>query len=87
MPLDRKSPSFDLEVLVGQTDTRLNELTLYRHDDPTREVAGELNRSVGTIEAHQANIKEKLHIRSGKDQMRFVIQWIKSRFGQSLTAE
>ncbi|OAJ55372.1 hypothetical protein A6V36_35260 [Paraburkholderia ginsengiterrae] len=60
---------------------------MFRHDDPTREVAGELSRSVGTIEAHQANIKEKLHIRSGEDLMRFVFQWIKSQLGQSLTAE
>ena len=73
--------------MVGQTDTRLNELTLYSHDNPTREVARELSRSVGTIGAHQANIKEKLHIRSGKDLMRFVFQWIKSQFGLSLTAE
>ncbi|WP_075643626.1 response regulator [Paraburkholderia ginsengiterrae] len=45
----------------------------------TREIAGKLNRSVKTIEAHQANIKEKLHIRSGKELMRFAIQWIESQ--------
>jgi two-component system, NarL family, response regulator FusR len=45
----------------------------------TREIAGELNRSVKTIEAHQANIKEKLNIRSGKELMRFAIQWIESQ--------
>ncbi|CAB3782227.1 response regulator [Paraburkholderia caffeinilytica] len=45
----------------------------------TREIAEKLNRSVKTIEAHQANIKEKLTIRNGKDLMRFAIQWIESR--------
>jgi two-component system, NarL family, response regulator FusR len=45
----------------------------------TREIAGKLNRSVKTIEAHQANIKEKLNIRSGKELMRFAIQWIESQ--------
>jgi len=45
----------------------------------TREIAAKLNRSVKTVEAHQANIKEKLHIRSGKDLMRFAIQWIESQ--------
>ncbi|WP_206995624.1 response regulator [Trinickia mobilis] len=45
----------------------------------TREIAEKLNRSVKTIEAHQANIKEKLHIRSGKELMRFAIQWIESQ--------
>ncbi|WP_244306056.1 response regulator [Paraburkholderia lacunae] len=45
----------------------------------TREIAEKLNRSVKTIEAHQANIKDKLHIRSGKELMRFAIQWIESQ--------
>lgn len=45
----------------------------------TREIAEKLNRSVKTVEAHQANIKEKLNIRSGKELMRFAIQWIESQ--------
>ncbi|WP_080745036.1 response regulator [Cupriavidus necator] len=45
----------------------------------TREIAGKLNRSIKTIEAHQANIKEKLDICNGKELMRFAIQWIESQ--------
>jgi two-component system, NarL family, response regulator FusR len=45
----------------------------------TREIAEKLNRSVKTIEAHRANIKEKLNIRNGKELMRFAIQWIDSQ--------
>nr|WP_311527648.1 response regulator transcription factor [uncultured Ralstonia sp.] len=45
----------------------------------TREIAEKLNRSVKTIEAHQANIKEKLNIRNGKELMRFAIQRIESQ--------
>ncbi|WP_081645115.1 response regulator transcription factor [Cupriavidus sp. GA3-3] len=45
----------------------------------TRQIAGKLNRSVKTIEAHQANIKEKLDIPNGKELMRFAIQWIESQ--------
>ncbi|SEA34728.1 response regulator [Paraburkholderia sartisoli] len=45
----------------------------------TREIAGKLNRSIKTIEAHRANIKEKLNIRNGKELMRFAIQWIESQ--------
>ncbi|MCP3722576.1 response regulator transcription factor [Paraburkholderia sp. CNPSo 3272] len=45
----------------------------------TRDIAEKLNRSVKTIEAHRANIKEKLNIRSGKELTRFAIQWIESQ--------
>lgn len=45
----------------------------------TREIAEKLSRSVKTIEAHQANIKEKLNIPNGKELMRFAIQWIESQ--------
>ncbi|WP_233885789.1 response regulator [Paraburkholderia flagellata] len=45
----------------------------------TREIAEKLNRSVKTIEAHQANMREKLNIRNGKDLTRFAIQWIESQ--------
>lgn len=45
----------------------------------TREIADKLSRSVKTIEAHQANIKEKLDIPNGKELMRFAIQWIESQ--------
>ncbi len=45
----------------------------------TREIAEKLNRSVKTIEAHQANAKKKLGIPNGKELMRFAIQWIASQ--------
>ncbi|MEX3950802.1 response regulator [Paraburkholderia sp. EG287B] len=45
----------------------------------TRDIAEKLSRSVKTIEAHQANIKEKLSIRSGKELTRFAIQWIENQ--------
>ncbi|CAG9181851.1 Oxygen regulatory protein NreC [Cupriavidus pinatubonensis] len=45
----------------------------------TREIARKLNRSIKTVEAHQANIKEKLDIHSGKALIRFAIQWIENQ--------
>lgn len=45
----------------------------------TRQIASKLSRSVKTVEAHQANIREKLNIPSGKELMRFAIQWIENQ--------
>lgn len=42
----------------------------------TREIAVKLNRSVKTIEAHRASLKEKLQLPSGKALERFAAQWL-----------
>lgn len=41
----------------------------------TRQISEKLNRSVKTIEAHRASLKEKLGLSSGTDLVRFAIQW------------
>lgn len=41
----------------------------------TRQIAEKLNRSVKTIEAHRAHLKEKLLLTSGKELDRFALQW------------
>lgn len=40
----------------------------------TREISERLNRSVKTIEAHRANIKEKLGLKTGQELLRYAIQ-------------
>lgn len=40
----------------------------------TRQIAERLCRSVKTIEAHRANIKQKLGLRKGQDLLRFAVQ-------------
>lgn len=40
----------------------------------TRQIAERLCRSVKTVEAHRANIKEKLGLKNGQDLLRFAVQ-------------
>jgi DNA-binding NarL/FixJ family response regulator len=42
----------------------------------TRQIAERLNRSVKTIEAHRANIKDKLNLPRATDLVRFAVQWL-----------
>jgi DNA-binding NarL/FixJ family response regulator len=41
----------------------------------TRQIAEKLNRSVKTIEAHRANLKDKLLLASGTELLSFAVRW------------
>jgi DNA-binding NarL/FixJ family response regulator len=42
----------------------------------TREISERLSRSVKTIEAHRANIKEKLGLKTGPELLRYAMQMV-----------
>lgn len=42
----------------------------------TRQIAEKLSRSIKTIEAHRASLKEKLKLESGRELERFAVQWL-----------
>lgn len=42
------------------------------------EIAEKLHRSIKTIEANRAQIKEKLNLKSNNDFLRFAVQWVAS---------
>jgi DNA-binding NarL/FixJ family response regulator len=44
----------------------------------TRQIAEKLNRSVKTVEAHRANLKDKLRLPNAPDLVRFAVQWLDS---------
>ncbi|MBS4096153.1 MAG: response regulator transcription factor [Sulfuricella sp.] len=44
----------------------------------TGEIARELKRSVKTIEAHRANIKDKLALKTAAELVRFAVQWVEN---------
>lgn len=41
----------------------------------TRQIAEQLHLSVKTVEVHRANIKEKLHLKTATDLVRYAVRW------------
>ncbi|MGR9037899.1 MAG: response regulator [Gammaproteobacteria bacterium] len=60
------------------TDREFEVLRLIGFGFGTRQIAEKLNRSIKTIEAHRANIKEKLGIKTGIKLIRFAALWVKA---------
>ena len=44
----------------------------------TRAISEELSVSVKTVDAHRANIKEKLHLSSGVELVRYAVRWVEN---------
>lgn len=61
------------------TDREFEVLRLIGFGLGTRNIAEKLNRSVKTIEAHRANIKEKLRLKTGIELVRFAAFWINEK--------
>lgn len=45
----------------------------------TRQISEKLNRSIKTIEAHRASLKDKLKLDSGSELARFAVRWLDGR--------
>lgn len=60
------------------SDKELEVLRLIGKGLRTSDIASELHRSVKTVEAHRANIKDKLSLKNATELVRFAVQWIES---------
>lgn len=60
------------------SDKEIDVLRLIGKGLRTSDIASELNRSVKTVEAHRANLKEKLGLKNATELVRFAVQWIES---------
>jgi DNA-binding NarL/FixJ family response regulator len=81
--LDRiHSNAFDSRIsdpVACLTDREFEVLRLVGFGLGTRKIAEKLNRSVKTIEAHRANIKEKLGLKTGIELVRFAAFWVNAK--------
>jgi len=58
------------------SDREMEVLDLLGRGNSTREIAGELNLSIKTIETHRAHIKEKLGFADATEMVRFATEWV-----------
>ncbi len=58
------------------SDRELEVLQLIGQGHEIREIAKELHLSPKTVEAHRANIKEKLNLSNAREVVRFAVQWV-----------
>jgi DNA-binding NarL/FixJ family response regulator len=61
------------------SDRELEILQRIGEGREVREVAEELHLSAKTVEAHRANIKEKLNLHNAREVARFAVQWVDSQ--------
>lgn len=65
------------ELLLSRRETEVfRELGLLRSNS---EIASDLNVSIKTVEAHMANIKQKLHLDNSRELLQAAIDWVEGR--------
>lgn len=71
----------DVSPLDRLSDRERHVLRLVGQGLTTRGIAEELSVSVKTIESHQAHIKEKLGLRTGRELVRLAVSWTNGSVG------
>jgi DNA-binding NarL/FixJ family response regulator len=61
--------------LLNLTDRELEIFRLIGEGHGTRKIADELHLSVKTVESHQAHIKDKLALKTGRELVQHAIEW------------
>jgi len=65
--------------LAGLSEREFEVLHLLALGFGTRQISEKLQRSIKTIEAHRASLKEKLKLASGAELVRFALRWLDER--------
>lgn len=66
----------DASPVARLSDRELEVLRFAGAGLTSSEIAEKLHRSIKTVEANRANIKEKLNLKSNNDFLRFAVQWV-----------
>jgi DNA-binding NarL/FixJ family response regulator len=61
------------------SDRQFEIFQMIGHGKGTRTIAEDLGVSVKTVDAHRANIKEKLHLKSGNELVRYAVRWVENQ--------
>jgi len=61
------------------SDREFEVLQLIGEGKGTREIADQLTLSIKTVDAHRANIKRKLNLKTGPELVRYAVRWVESQ--------
>jgi len=61
------------------SDREFEVLQLLGQGKGTRELADQLHLSVKTVDAHRANIKRKLNLRTASELVRYAVRWVETQ--------
>lgn len=76
--LSGKRPAPTVSPVEQLTDRELEVFTLIGQAKETRDISRRLGMSAKTVEAHRANIKRKLKLKSGPELMRHAVLWVEA---------
>jgi DNA-binding NarL/FixJ family response regulator len=65
--------------LENLTDREFEVLQLLGQGKSTREIAEQNHLSPKTVEAHRANIKRKLNLKTGPELVRYAVRWVETQ--------
>jgi DNA-binding NarL/FixJ family response regulator len=61
------------------SDRQFEIFQMIGHGKGTRTIAEELKVSIKTVDAHRANIKDKLLLKSGNELVRYAVRWVENQ--------
>jgi DNA-binding NarL/FixJ family response regulator len=76
--LSTRRPAPGLSPIEQLTDRELEVFTLIGQARETKDISSRLSMSAKTVEAHRANIKRKLKLKTGPELTRHAVLWVEA---------